>query len=231
MSPALAPLALWLVLAAAQGDPETANGPQPSPYITSWELEFKFLDPQRIEVQLPGADRPEVYWYLVYTVTNPGPRSRRFFPMFQIVTENLQAFDTDMGISPLVFDAIRQRHKITHKYLVDPTRVIGALLSGDDNARESVAIWRNIDLTLNSFTVYVAGLSGETQFLPNPSYDPQKPEKERMTASDGQARVAVTNPQQFTLRKTLEIRYTLPGSPAARPEATPERTAVRWIMR
>lgn len=230
MSPVLAPLTLWLVF-AAQGGQEAGTGPQPSPYPVAWEFEFKFLDPQRIEVQLPGTCRPEVYWYLVYTVTNPGPRSQRFFPMFQIVTENLQVFDTDMGINPLVFDAIHERHKITHKYLVDPTQVIGVLLSGDDNARESVAVWRNIDLTLNSFSIYVAGLSGETQFLANPSFDPERPETGTVRGPAGQERQLVTNPRQFTLRKTLEIGYTLPGSPAARPAAVPERDTLRWIMR
>ncbi len=230
MSLALAPITLWLVL-AAPGGTDVGTGPQPSARPVSWELELKFLDPRRIEVQLPGADRPEVYWYLVYTVTNPGRRAERFFPMFQIVTEDLQVFDTDLGISPLVFEAIRERHRITHKYLVEPTKVIGALLSGDDNARESVAIWRNIDLTLNSFSVYVAGLSGETQFLPNPGYDPGRPETEKVTGPDGRSREVLANPQQFTLRKTLEIRYTLPGSPAARPDVMPERGVARWIMR
>jgi hypothetical protein len=41
----------------------------------------------------------------------------------------------------------------------------------------------------------------------------------------------VSNPEHFTLRKTLEIRYTLAGSPAAIREVNPVRGAVRWIMR
>jgi hypothetical protein len=227
---ALAPLALLLAL-SGPGDQTVGTGPQPSITPVSWQLDFKFLDPQRIEVKLPGADRPEVYWYMVYTVTNPGPRSVRFFPLFQIVTEDLKVHDTDMGISPLVFDAIRERHKITHKYLVEPTKAIGALLSGDDNARESVAIWRQIDLSQNSFTVYVAGLSGEIALVPNPRYDPQRPEKVATARPDGPAVEEAVNPKNFTLRKTLEIRYTLPGSPHARPGVMPERGETCWIMR
>jgi hypothetical protein len=230
MTLVLAPLALCLA-ALAQSTQPVGSGPQPLPRPVSWELELKFLDPQRIEVQLPGSDRPEVYWYLVYTVTNPGPRSQRFFPMFQIVTDDLRVYETDLGISPLVFDAIRTRHRITHKYLVEPTKVIGALLSGDDNARESVAIWRDIDLTSGSFTVYVAGLSGETQLMPNPGYDPKRPAAQLLSGPDGRERRVVSNPEHFTLRKTLEIRYTLAGSPAAIREVNPVRGAVRWIMR
>ena len=227
---ALAPLALLLAL-YSQGDQSVGTGPQPSVRPVSWELEFKFLDPRRIEVQLPGSDRPEVYWYMVYTVTNASSRAQRFFPLFQIVTEDLKVHDTDMGISPLVFDVIRERHKVTHPYLVEPTKAIGALLSGDDNARESVAIWRNIDLTINNFRIYVAGLSGETQQVPNPRYDPKRPETTTVTRSDGSTLEQVVNPKNFTLRKTLEIRYTLPGSPHARPGVMPERGESRWIMR
>jgi hypothetical protein len=227
---AWAPLTVWLALAGAAPQ-DVGTGPQPSTFPASWELEFKFLDPQRIEVTAPGSDRPDVYWYIVYTVTNPGRRSQRFFPMFQIVTEDLQVFDTDVGISPRVFDAIRQRHKALYKYLEEPTKVIGTLLSGEDNSRESVAIWRNIDLSIVSFKVYVAGLSGETQFIPNPRYDPKRPETELVRDPGGVEHRLVVNPRHFTLRKTLEISYTLPGSPAARPGVTPVRGQVRWIMR
>lgn len=229
MSHALAPLALLLAL-LGQGDIPVGIGPQPALHPVSWELEFKFLDPQRIEVKLPGADQPEVFWYMVYTVTNPSPRSQRFFPLFQIVTEDLKVHDTDMGISPLVFDAIQERHKLTHPYLTEPTRVIGALLSGDDNARESVAVWRRVDLTSNSFTVYVAGLSGEIALVPNRNFNPDRPETGSATAAGGSAK-GTDNPKNFTLRKTLEIRYTLPGSPQARPSVWPERGKTRWIMR
>lgn len=221
---------LTLLLYSPQSPAAVGGGPEPSPTPIAWELEFRFLDPKRIEVQLPGTDRREVYWYLVYTVVNTSPRSQRFYPMFQIVTEDLRVFDTDLGISPLVFEAIRERHRITHKYLVEPTKAIGALLTGEDNARESVAIWRQIDLTVNHFTVYVAGLSGEAQFLRNPSFDPEQPETKEVIGPDGVPR-AGPNPRTFTLRKTLEIRYTLPGSPQARPQAAPQRTDVRWIMR
>ena len=228
---ALASLPVLLALSATPSARDVGTGPEPSATPVSWELEFKFLDPQRIEVRLPGADRPEVYWYLVYTVVNKSPRSQRFFPLFQIVTEDLRVYDTDMGIDPLVFDAIRERYRITHKYMVEPTKAIGALLSGDDYARESVAIWRQIDLSITNFSVYVAGLSGELRFIPNPAYDPREPETRQVAGREVKAGETAANPKNFTLRKTLEIRYTLPGSPEARPAATPERDQVRWIMR
>lgn len=216
-------------------DPRTTEavgtGPQPAPRAISWELEFRFLDPRRITVQLPGTDAPETFWYMVYTAVNPSPRSQHFFPQFQIVTEDLRVYDSDVGIHPLVFDAIRERHRITHPYLVPPSRAIGALLSGDDNARESTAIWRQADLDVNSFGVYVSGLSGETRFVSNPNYTVDAAGTVTVIGPDGRPREIDLNPRYFILRKTLEIRYTLPGSPQSRPGAAPQRDEVRWIMR
>jgi hypothetical protein len=225
-------LPLLLLLAGTlQAAEEVGTGPEPSTTPISWQLEFSFLDPERIEVQLPGQAEPEVYWYMVYTVTNRSPRTQDFFPLFQIVTDDLEVADTDIGISPLVFNVIRERHAITHKYMVHPTKAIGPLRSGSDNALESVAIWRDIDLSRNSFRIYAAGLSGEVKFVPNPAFDPNRPETETVTGNDGRKREEIVNPQYFTLRKTLEIRYTLPGSSVARPSATPQRKSIRWILR
>jgi hypothetical protein len=209
----------FLLLLSFQAPPaQIGTGPEPSATPVSWEFKFEFLDPRRIEVQVPGRPGPEVFWYMVYTVTNPGPRTHRFFPTLQIVTEDLQVINTDTGIDPIVFNTIRELHHITHKYMVSPTQAIGELKAGDDNSIESVAIWRDFNLTANTYKVYIAGLSGETRLIRNPSFDPSKPPSEE-------------NPKFFTLRKTLEIDYTLPGSPLARPFVESERGAMRWIMR
>lgn len=255
---------VFLLLACLQAVPgQVGEGPQPSSPPISWDLKFEFLDPKRIEIQLPGDSRPQVYWYMVYTVVNTGARTQYFFPTFQIVTEDLKVIDTDIGIDPLVFDAIRERYKLTHKYLVPPTRAIGDLPAGDDNARESVAIWRDFDLRSNQFKVFVAGLSGEARFVRNPEWeaamraaaakpadgtDAAKPADEAASgvatpatgsgtgntvapAGQGSGAPAGKTPRYFTLRKTLEISYTLPGSPSARPLVQPERIGIRWIMR
>lgn len=226
-------LACLLLANASPQEPRAQAGAgfEPSPVPISWELEFKFLDPRRIEVQLPGADKPETFWYMVYTVTNTSSRAQRFFPLFQFVTDDLKVYNTDVGISALVFDAIQERHRLTHKYLVHPTKAIGALLAGDDYARESVAVWRDIDPNVNGFTIYIAGLSGETRLVANPRYDPKQPETRTVQDADGREREVPVNPKHFTLRKTLKIRYNLPGSPLARPGVDPERGEMRWIMR
>jgi hypothetical protein len=224
--------AILLLFSGQQQTQEPVGvGPEPAPTPISWELELKFVDPKRIEVLLPGQTKPTVYWYMLYTVTNPGDRTQLFVPTFQIVTEDLRVIDTDMGISPLVFDTIRELHKATHPYLVNPTRAIGELRTGDDNARESVAIWRDVELSANNFSIFVAGLSGETRFVKNPKFESKAAETRKVVGADGREREVRVNPRFFVLRKTLEIVYALPGSPDLRGESGPQRQAARWVMR
>ncbi|TWT45954.1 hypothetical protein RAS1_23900 [Phycisphaerae bacterium RAS1] len=207
---------VMLLVAPADELVDAGTGPQPAPIPVSWELEFTFEEPRRIEMEIAG--QREVYWYLVYTATNAGERSQRFFPIAQLVTEDLRVVDTDSGIHPFVFDAIRERHRLTHKYLVSPRDAIGDLRVGSSHARESVFVWRHADVNINQLTIYVAGLSGETLVVRNPLFQMGQPD-------------SAANSRNFTLRKTLEIRYTLPGSNAGRLEADPQRLRTRWVMR
>lgn len=221
-----------LLLAQTQGKPAPiGDGPAPSALPIAWEHKFDFLDLQRIEVQLPGTSETEIYWYMVYTVTNTSRTSQHFFPIFQIVTEDLRRIDSELGISLLVFNAIREKHRPSHPHLVHPTKAIGPLGVGDDNALESVAIWKQFDLNVNNIKVFVAGLSGEKQFLPNPGHDPDRPSRATVTGPGGRTRTEEVNPRDFVLRKTLGIAYHIPGPPARRPAVKPQRTAIRWIMR
>ncbi len=228
-------LSLWLLADPPTAHVDVGQGPELSASGSAWEVELKFEDPQRIDVLVGG--RSETYWYVVYTAVNVSSGTQRFQPSFQIVTENLRVHDADMGISPHVFDAIRERHRMTHPYLVSPTQAIGELRVGDDYARESVAIWRQIDLTVNNFTLYAAGLSGETRLVRNPAYTPKpRPAGSAAGATAGAVGAAKASnpddpPRFFTLRKTLEVRYTLSASPPSRETIAPRRLGVRWVMR
>ena len=213
-------LAMLLGDPAATADQRVGAGPEPSPTPVSWELDFEFEHPQRIEVQTRGHRQSTVYWYVVYRVTNPSARTQDFFPIFQLVTDKLQVIKTDMGISPVVFNAIRERHALTHPYLLPPSKVIGELKTGEDYTRESVAIWRANALDAQRFTIFVAGLSGETRFLRNPAH-----------SGDDTNRGDESAEAHFTLRKTLELSYALPGSEHARGAVRPVFLSRRWIMR
>ena len=83
--------------------------PKPSPYPVSWELTLTHSDPKRILVQGPGDTNPAAYWYITYHVVNNTDRDKiLFYPSFEMMLEDGRVIRSDMGISPAVFDAIKQ---------------------------------------------------------------------------------------------------------------------------
>lgn len=209
-------MALCLVFAAvAQG---LRAEPKPSPFPVSWELKFRFMDPVKVSVFLPGQSDPVVYWYMLYTVENGTDREVDFFPRFDLVTDTLQVIPSEIRVSPEAFQAIKRRSG--DPLLLPPEKTTGRLLRGADQARHGVAVWRDFDPQVREFKIYVGGLSGEFVRVRNAAFDAERAEGE-------------DNPRYFTLRKTLEIPYKLPGSVQTRRLATPERIAdeQKWVMR
>ncbi len=192
--------------------------PVPKADPTRWELDFKFHDPQRIELTLPGERQPITFWYMLYTVTNNSGQEVEYYPSFDLVTDTLKVTEGGAHISPRVQDAVRERHIKEYPFFVEPTKVSGKLLQGEDNARTSCVIFRDFDREASEFTIFVAGLSGEMSRAPNLTYDPARPETE-------------DNPKFFPLRKTLGITYRLPGDAQTRHRATPIRVKREWVMR
>ena len=208
---ALAFLVCWAAVGPALGEI-----PEPSVAPASSELTFRYRDPERVSVLLPGETTPTLYWYMLYTVENATGSEVDFLPQFTLVTDTLQVVPAEVQVSPEAFKTIQRR--TGDALLVPPEKAVGRLLCGKDQAKRSVAIWRDFDPRAKSFKVFVAGLSSEMTRLRNPTFDPARPE-------------GPENPRQFTLRKTLEICYNLRGDAAARTLVEPERTSIRWLMR
>lgn len=205
--------------------------PVPSIAPKSWQLEFEFEDPRRLVVQVPGETKPRVYWYMLYTVTNNGNRDVQFMPRFEIVTDGLQVLETDTGADPAVFNAIKKIHTKDRPFLLEPLEVMGKLLQGADNAKDSVAIWQDFSGNTRQFTIFASGLSGETVIMPNPTYDSAKPEYVIKDLPGGAKTKVMINPKRFVLYKTLSISYGLPGDDEARKTSQPIRQNVEWLMR
>jgi hypothetical protein len=215
----------WVALLMPQMPSDAGDGPAPSSVEVSWQLKFEFIStPMRVTV---GG---ETYWYILYRVTNPGPRTQTFFPLCTVVSEDLKTVPTEIGVPASVFQEIYKRHRDRFPRLVSPNQVIGELRVGEDYAQESVAIWRNVDLSSNNFAIYVAGLSGETQQIRNPAYNPDEPETKEIVRG-GRKETVVVNPRFYTIRKTLEMRYILPGSASGAGMGEPVRVETRWVMR
>ena len=216
--PVRAALCMGLLACFCGSASATAQVLKPSRALLSWELKFSFADPQRISLTLPGARDPATYWYMLYTVENDTDHDVPFYATAELVTASLQVIKGGEQISPTVYDAIKARHKITHPFMIDPSRVSGTLLQGEDNAKTSMVVFRQFNYEDNAFSIYFSGLSGEIKQQPNPSFDASQPESKK-------------NPRTFTLRKTLEIKYELPGDETTRRLAKPIRRERRWVMR
>lgn len=193
-------------------------GPRARRSSPSWQLDVRFQDPQRLAIRLPGRTTTTTYWYVVYEVTNRTGRDVQFLPSVNLVTDTLQVVEGGAMIHPRVYDAIIALHKKDFPFLAPPTRVTGKLLQGEENARATVAVFRNFDPQASSFTIYASGFSSEIERSPNPAFDA------KLAASP-------SNPRFFLLRRTLGIVYDLPGDPTTRHLAKPIRRTRMWVMR
>ncbi len=195
-----------------------ASQPKPAVLSNSWMLNFEFHDPQRLSLVEPGQTGPVLYWYVLYTVENNTGREVQFYPEFEIVTDTLRVYPSDRDVSPGAYKAVADR--VNDPALLPPEKIAGRILIGKENARHGVAIWRDFDPRAKEFTMFVSGLSGETERWRNPAFDSDKPEGPR-------------NQKYFLLRKTLSVPYVLGGSEAMRSSAIPRRLPEKqaWVMR
>ena len=134
-----------------------------------------------------------------------------------------QVFKNKAGISvaPEVFTAIKREYRQTYPWLEHPRELIGKVLQGKDNARDSVAVWPDFGRKVSKFSIFIGGLSGEITSIANPLFVPGRSDPEKML-------------KEFVLRKTKRIKYCLPTDPANRERIEPARCgqpAIDWIMR
>jgi len=155
-----------------------------------WTFDFQFEHPQPIVVRTPGGDR-EVYWYLVYTVTNRGQEGKDFIPAFTLYTDKVSV--RRAGVFPRVYEAIRGSRKI--RFLENAAKMHTKVLPGEAGARTGVAIFAPLDRETDRFTIFVEGISGRYIERPNLAAKADTPEDEKLVR----------------LRRTLAITYNLPG--------------------
>jgi hypothetical protein len=192
--------------------------PEPSAGSKSWQLDFRFRDPERITVRLPGDDADTTFWYVLFTVVNNTGEDVSFFPSADLVTDTLQVVRAGDDISPSVYEAIAARHAKEFPFFASPAKITGPLLQGEDNHRTSALVFRTFDPSASKFTLYVGGLSGEITRVINPGFDEKEPESE-------------SNARYFVLRRTLAVSYDLPGDVSTRGVAAPVRRHREWVMR
>ena len=172
---------------------EAADPDQVNPIDIKGEkytFDFRFDTIEPLVVTNPEGEK-EVYWYLVYTITNTSDEEHNFVPAFTLYSDTASV--RRAGLHPDVFDAVKNRRKI--RFLENAVKMTGKVLPGEDNARTGVAIFAPLDRETDHFRIFVEGLSGEYVERPNPAATAETPEDERV----------------IRLRKTLVLEYKFPG--------------------
>lgn len=181
--------------------PEPALVPPPG----VWQLDIELHgEPRQITVNLPGdralsktAQQPQTrrYWYLLYTVVNNTGQDVEFYPQFELITDTLKLYQAGARERRPVFEAIREQHERAVPLIEPESMLTGKILQGDDNARDSVAIFEDFDPNAREVAIFAVGLTNETVKIDHPTdLDPQ-----------------TSKPRQVLLRKTLCLKYQVPG--------------------
>ncbi len=155
-----------------------------------YTFDFRFDSLEPLVVTNPEGEK-EVYWYLVYTITNTSDEEHNFVPAFTLYSDT--ASTRRAGLHPDVFDAVQKRRQI--RFLENAVKMTGKVFPGEDNARTGVAIFAPLDRETDHFRIFVEGLSGEFIERPNPAATAETPEDEKV----------------IRLRKTLVLEYKFPG--------------------
>lgn len=188
-------LTLCLCLATTLSPTQSARAyPEPAIVSPSWSLEAQVQAPEAISIEdVDGSIR--WFWYITYKVVNPTDQDLLFIPEITIANDNGQIINTGENVPPTVFPAIKER--LGNPLLLSPVQVVGKLLQGEDFAREGVAIWPVPEGDVDAFSVFIAGLNGETQNITNP-----------LTG------------ESVLVRRTLMLEYKSPGN-FTRPQEQP----------
>lgn len=196
-----------MVMAAAMFWPVVSSWAYPEPAIVSktWEFDVKVGTPKSVAVPDINGEI-QWYWYMTYRVGNNTGQDRLFIPEIHIATDEGDILVAGQHVPPAAFDVIKKRERNT--LLLSPVQIVGRMLQGRDFIKEGVAIWPAFGHPIDRMDIFLSGLSGETQAIKLPG-----------------------NGEEVFVRKTMMVKYHLPGG-----KVHPERQPVKlldteWIMR
>ncbi len=176
--------------------------PKPAAVPYRWQLDFD-SGPLRMYVD---AERGQAYWYLTYMVTNRTTRTQVWAPQLTMFTDAGEIFLSGAGVPSRVETDILEL--LGNPLLERQSQVIGDLLVAAENAKEGLAVWPAATTSVNEFSIFVRGISGESARVSHPI--------------SGDAVV---------LYKTLQQDYLVPGDALARGSTPVETVGQRWILR
>lgn len=195
-------VALAAAMSLAMSFAALGDYPKPAPVPYRWELEF---EPGQLRLYNdPGG--AGAFWYFTYTVTNRSGDDQLWAPKFVLFTDTGDIVESGRDVPGRVTEDLL--NMLGNELLEDQNEAIGDLLQGRENAREGLVVWRANRLDANQISMFIAGISGETARVKNP-----------------------TNEQEIILRKTLQRDYLIPGSAADRGSRPVDLVAEQWVLR
>jgi hypothetical protein len=182
-----------------------AAAPEPDAVPSRWQLDLRTGPMRVVSLDLPETG-PRAYYYMPYTVSNSSGEDLLFAPSFDLATDEGELMRSGRGVPIPVTRTIIEG--LQNPFVEDQIAIIGQLLQGKENAKDGVVIWPVGQHDATEVTVYAAGFSGETA-----------------------TEIVAATGKKVVLRKTLMIRFRVPGTLESQ-RATPlEEIERRWIMR
>jgi hypothetical protein len=177
--------------------------PEPSVVPVSWELNLKHGPVERLFFTVDG--KKKTFWYMRYTVINNTGKDILFTPSVELMTDTGQVQEAFKDVPKEVFTRIKELYK--NPLLESPNNIVGKLLQGEDNAKDGVVVFGDIDADARDFQIFMSGLSGETAEVKNP-----------------------TTGKTTVLQKTLVLDYNIPGQ-AINIAPQPQYKGSHWVMK
>lgn len=200
---------LGVAAISATGSVALAVPPEPDAVPKRWQLDCEVgeLRVTTFETKDAGA---KAYFYLTYRVVNNSTADQLFAPAFDLMTDDGQIIRSGRDIPAEVTKHVLGL--LDEPLLLDQIGIIGPMLQGKENSKRGVVIWPAEQLRSEDLTIFAAGFSGETRAV---STIDTKTGKELKSL----------------LRKTLMLRYKMPGTVDKKGNDPFPLVEQRWILR
>jgi hypothetical protein len=200
--PRLTALLAVAFTAVAIGSTSLQAHPTPASVPYRWEVDFQ---PGALRLYIDPEDG-KAYWFMTYRVENRTGRDQVWAPRLTLFTDDGAIMRSGRGVATRVTSDLLA--VLGNELIEDQNTIIGDLLHGREHAKDGLVIWPAKSLKVNEMSLFVTGISGESQKIANP-----------LTGAE------------VVLRKTLQRNYLIRGDAEPRGSQAVELVDQLWIMR
>ncbi|MBS0192096.1 MAG: hypothetical protein U0573_13800 [Phycisphaerales bacterium] len=183
--------------------------PEPNPVPQRWQFDVRPGDLRFARFETPDG-QVRGYFFLTYRVVNNTKEDLLLAPLFELATENGDVVRSGRDVPQSVVKKIMA--EVDNPLAQDQISILGTLLQGEENGRDGVVIFSDVDASARDITIFGTGFSGETA-----PYDVKDPKTGKV--------------RKELLRKTLSLEYKLPGDVTGRVNEPLPLFDQRWVMR